>query len=75
MDIPAKNRTPFKRLTTKRDALEVSCCILFEYLGLRITWLGHDGFVIENGKTLVVDPFKLQSSPRKADILLLTHEQ
>ena len=52
----------------------MSCCTLFEYLGLRITWLGHDGFVIENGKTLVVDPFKLQSSPCKADILLLTHE-
>ena len=46
-----------------------------EFKGVKITWLGHDGFIITNGKTVVVDPFKLERTPvRKADILLITHE-
>ncbi len=47
---------------------------LFEYLGLKIRWLGHDGFLIKNGKTIVIDPFKVQSKLDKADILLISHE-
>ncbi len=47
---------------------------MFEYQGIKVTWLGHDGFKITNGKTVIIDPFKIRSSPGKADILLLSHE-
>src|SRR5215471_3585536 len=47
---------------------------LFDYHGVKITWLGHDSFKIQNGKTVIIDPFKLRSSPGKADILLISHE-
>jgi len=47
---------------------------LFDFQGITIRWLGHDGFLIKNGKTVVVDPFKLRSVPGKADILLISHE-
>ncbi len=47
---------------------------MLEYQGLKITWLGHDSFKIKNGKTVIVDPFKLRSSADKADILLISHE-
>ena len=47
---------------------------MFEYNGLKIRWLGHDGFLIKNGKTIVIDPFKVQSKIDKADILLISHE-
>ena len=47
---------------------------MFEHNGMKITWLGHDGFKIEDGSAkLVVDPFKLLHE-EKADYLLLTHE-
>ena len=47
---------------------------MFDYHGVKISWLGHDSFVIKNGKTVFVDPFKLRSNPGKADILLISHE-
>src|SRR2546425_4865410 len=47
---------------------------LFEYQGLKISWLGHDSFRIKNGKTIIIDPFKIHPIPDKADILLITHE-
>ena len=47
---------------------------MFDYHGVKLSWLGHDSFVIKNGKTIVIDPFKLRSSPSKADILLISHE-
>jgi len=43
-------------------------------MGLKITWLGHDGFRIKNGKTVIIDPFKVSSSSDRADILLISHE-
>ncbi|MHB1868486.1 MAG: MBL fold metallo-hydrolase [Nitrososphaerales archaeon] len=47
---------------------------MYEYKGVKITWLGHDGFKIEDGsETLVVDPFKLTRDV-KADYVLLSHE-
>jgi L-ascorbate metabolism protein UlaG (beta-lactamase superfamily) len=47
---------------------------LFEYQGVKITWLGHDGFKIEDaGKTLVIDPFKLKKNV-PADYVLISHE-
>jgi L-ascorbate metabolism protein UlaG (beta-lactamase superfamily) len=48
--------------------------LLFDYQGLKVRWLGHDSFEIRNGKSVVIDPFKLRSSPGKADILLISHE-
>ncbi len=47
---------------------------MLDYHGLKISWLGHDSFRIKNGKTIIIDPFKLRSIPEKADILLITHE-
>jgi L-ascorbate metabolism protein UlaG (beta-lactamase superfamily) len=46
---------------------------LFEYQGLKISWLGHDGFKIKNAKTVYIDPFEIETD-EKADILLITHE-
>jgi L-ascorbate metabolism protein UlaG (beta-lactamase superfamily) len=47
---------------------------LYEYQGLKISWLGHDSFKIKNGKTVIIDPFKIRPSSDKADILLISHE-
>jgi L-ascorbate metabolism protein UlaG (beta-lactamase superfamily) len=47
---------------------------MLEKNGVKITWLGHDGFKIEEGgQTLVIDPFKL-SHDSKADYVLISHE-
>jgi L-ascorbate metabolism protein UlaG (beta-lactamase superfamily) len=47
---------------------------MYQYNGAKITWLGHDGFKIEDGaQTLVIDPFKLDHESR-ADYLLISHE-
>ena len=46
---------------------------MFEYRGLKISWLGHDGFRIKNSKTVYVDPYVTEAA-EKADILLITHE-
>ena len=47
---------------------------MFEYRGVKISWLGHDSFRIKNGKTIIIDPFKIRPIPDKADILLVSHE-
>ena len=39
----------------------------------QITWLGHDGFRIEAGQTIVIDPYQAPAGP-KADVLLVTHK-
>ncbi len=47
---------------------------MLEYKGVKITWLGHDGFKIEDdGETLVIDPFQLGHESR-ADYVLISHE-
>jgi L-ascorbate metabolism protein UlaG (beta-lactamase superfamily) len=47
---------------------------LFNYKAAKITWLGHDGFRVEEGsESLVIDPFKLDHESR-ADYVLLSHE-
>jgi L-ascorbate metabolism protein UlaG (beta-lactamase superfamily) len=46
---------------------------LFEYGGLKISWLGHDGFKIKNSKTIYVDPYVMEAG-EKADIILISHE-
>jgi L-ascorbate metabolism protein UlaG (beta-lactamase superfamily) len=47
---------------------------LYEYHGLKISWLGHDSFKIKNGKTVIIDPFKIRPTSDRADILLISHE-
>src|SRR5207249_3050793 len=47
---------------------------MFEYQGVKISWLGHDSFRIKNGKTIIIDPFKIRPIPDKADVLLISHE-
>jgi L-ascorbate metabolism protein UlaG (beta-lactamase superfamily) len=47
---------------------------MFEYNGVKLMWLGHDGFRIQNGKVIYIDPFQIECSEPKADIILLSHE-
>ena len=47
---------------------------MYEYQGLKISWLGHDSFKIKNGKIVIIDPFKIRPTSDKADILLISHE-
>src|SRR5437867_6518918 len=46
---------------------------MFEYKGIKIIWLGHDGFLIKGSKTICFDPFQIERSD-KADLLLISHE-
>jgi len=46
---------------------------LFEYGGVKITWLGHDSFKIKNGKTVYIDPYEIKGG-EEADILLISHD-
>ena len=46
---------------------------MLEYGGVKITWLGHDSFRINNGKTVYIDPYQLKAGG-KADLLLISHE-
>ena len=39
-----------------------------------MTWLGHDGFRIQDGHMIYIDPFKIESGGPKADIILVSHE-
>ncbi len=41
--------------------------------GVKIDFLGHDGFRIQNSKTIVIDPYQISDKVGKADILLITH--
>lgn len=38
-----------------------------------LKFLGHSGFLIENGKTIYIDPYNINNSEPKADIILATH--
>lgn len=38
-----------------------------------LRWLGHSGFLIQNSKTIYIDPFKIPENLPKADLILLTH--
>jgi len=47
---------------------------MFEYRGVKLVWLGHDGFRIQNGKVIYIDPFQIEGGGPKADIVLVSHE-
>jgi L-ascorbate metabolism protein UlaG (beta-lactamase superfamily) len=40
---------------------------------VRLSWLGHAGFLIKNSKTIYIDPYNISEDLPKADIILLTH--
>jgi len=46
---------------------------LFEYRGVKISWLGHDGFRIKNSKTVYIDPYVMETG-ENANIILISHE-
>jgi L-ascorbate metabolism protein UlaG (beta-lactamase superfamily) len=46
---------------------------LWTYKSVKVHWLGHDSFILEGSKTVVIDPFKT-SGPYNADVLLISHE-
>ncbi|MBS7655253.1 MBL fold metallo-hydrolase [Candidatus Bathyarchaeota archaeon] len=46
---------------------------MFEYKGVKISWLGHDCFKIKNDKTIYIDPFNIKEG-EKADVIFVTHE-
>jgi len=39
----------------------------------KMTWLGHDGFRIDAGKTIYFDPYQITGGP-VADLILISHE-
>lgn len=47
---------------------------MFDYRGVKLTWLGHDGFRIQNGQTIYIDPYQIESGGPKADVVLISHE-
>jgi L-ascorbate metabolism protein UlaG (beta-lactamase superfamily) len=46
---------------------------MWTYKGIKVHWLGHDSFVLEGSKTVILDPFKAKGG-YKADVLLISHE-
>ncbi len=45
-----------------------------KYKNIEINWLGHAGFKIKNKEKIIyIDPFQLNSSYEKADIIFITH--
>jgi L-ascorbate metabolism protein UlaG (beta-lactamase superfamily) len=41
--------------------------------GIKLSYLGHSGFVITNGKRIVIDPYNVSDGVEKADLILITH--
>jgi len=46
---------------------------MFEYNGVKLTWLGHDGFRIEDGQVIYIDPYGIKGGA-DADLVLISHE-
>lgn len=47
---------------------------MFEYHGVKLTWLGHDGYRIEDGQAVYIDPYQIEGGGPKADVVLVSHE-
>jgi len=48
---------------------------MYNHKGIKITWLGHDGFRIQDAQTVYIDPFQTSGkNPPKADVVLVSHE-
>ncbi|HYB45666.1 MAG TPA: MBL fold metallo-hydrolase [Nitrososphaerales archaeon] len=46
---------------------------MWAYKNVNVHWLGHDSFVLQGTRTVIIDPFKAAGS-YKADLLLISHE-
>jgi L-ascorbate metabolism protein UlaG (beta-lactamase superfamily) len=46
---------------------------MWSFRGVNVHWLGHDSFVLQGSKTVVIDPFNARGD-YKADFLLISHE-
>lgn len=46
---------------------------MVEKFAKKITWLGHDGFRIDAGKTIYFDPYQIKKGP-EADLIFISHE-
>ncbi len=46
---------------------------MWKYGRVSVHWLGHDSFVLQGTKTVIIDPFKAKGN-YKADVLLISHE-
>lgn len=46
---------------------------MWTYKDIRVHWLGHDSFVLQGSRTVILDPFKAKGD-YKADLLLISHE-
>ena len=44
-----------------------------KYKNIELKWLGHSGFLIQNGKTIYIDPFRITEDLPQADMILITH--
>lgn len=40
----------------------------------KIRWFGHSAFRVDASKTIYFDPYHLPANPKKADIILISHE-
>jgi len=47
--------------------------MVLDYKDVKISWLSHSSFRINDRKTLYIDPYQIGHGP-KADIILITHE-
>ena len=47
--------------------------MMFEYNGVKLTWLGHDAFRIQDGQVIYIDPYEIGPGA-KADLVLVSHE-
>ncbi len=41
---------------------------------VELSYLGHDGFSLKNGKHIIIDPLNVSKNVKKADVILITHD-
>lgn len=41
--------------------------------GIKLSYLGHSGFLISNEKRIAIDPYNVSDGIEKADLILITH--
>ncbi len=46
---------------------------MWTFKNVRVHWLGHDSFVLQGTKTVILDPFQAKGD-YKADLVLISHE-
>ena len=46
---------------------------MLEYKDIKISWLGHDTFLLEKDSKIITDPYRI-SKPLEVDMILVSHE-